>query len=82
MPDGCHNCRFRLRLEKLDYRRGCKHERMKGFICTAMADEGVANWMLGLDDDDSMCECWMKREEKKSYVWPRKTQGNHRRMDG
>ena len=65
MTDGCHNCRFRLRLEKLDYRRGCKHERMKGFICTAMADKGVANWMMGLDKDNSKCECWEKRKEVK-----------------
>lgn len=69
MPDGCHNCRNRLELKKWDYRgKGCEHTQMEGFVCTAMASDGVAVWMLGLYDDDSKCECWMKREEKKSYV--------------
>ena len=69
MTDGCYNCRFRLELEKWDYRgKGCEHTQMDGFVCLAMADEGVANWMVGLDKDNGKCECWMKREEKKSYV--------------
>lgn len=62
MPDGCHNCKYRLKPKKLDYRRGCKHTDMKGFICLAFANEGIANWMLGLDDDDSKCECWVRKE--------------------
>ena len=62
--DGCHNCRYRLNAVLLDYRgRGCKHKDMKGFICTAFASEGVAHWMVGLDDDDSKCEVWERREK-------------------
>lgn len=62
MTDGCKNCRYRLELMKLDYRRrGCKHTKMEGFLCTAFADEGIANWMLGLDDDNSKCECWQRK---------------------
>ena len=66
MPDGCHNCRNRLELKKWDYRgKGCEHTQMEGFVCTAMASDGVAVWMLGLDEDDSKCECWEKRKEPK-----------------
>ena len=65
MNDGCHNCQYRLKLEKLDYRgRGCKHTDMEGFICLALAGEGVASWMLGLDHDDSKCECWKRKEKR------------------
>lgn len=55
-----------MELEKWDYRgNGCAHKQVDGFVCTAMASEGVAVWMLGLDDDDSKCECWEKRKESK-----------------
>lgn len=64
MTDGCHNCRNRLELEKWDYRgKGCEHTQTEGFVCTAMASEGVAVWMLGADD--GICECWKKRKEPK-----------------
>ena len=64
MPDGCHNCKYRLELHKLTYKRGCKHEKMEGFVCLAMADEGIANWMVGLDADDSKCEVWVRKERE------------------
>ena len=63
MEDGCHICKYRLRLERLDYSgRGCKHKDMEGFICLAFASEGVATWMVGLDPDDSKCECWVRKD--------------------
>jgi len=59
----CGTCRFMLRLEKLDYSgKGCQHTDMDGFVCMAFADEGVANWMVGLSD--GRCECYEKREGK------------------
>lgn len=62
MPDGCHNCKYRLKPRLFDYRgKGCKHKEMKGFICLSFAHEGVATWMVGLDDDDSKCECWERK---------------------
>ena len=63
MKECCSNCRSFLNLEKLDYSRGgCEHTRMEGFICIAVADEGIADWMVGLDPDTEMCECWEERK--------------------
>lgn len=63
--DGCLNCRYRLKLKKYDYRKhGCKHTDMDGFICLAFAYQGVANWMVGLDNDNSRCEAWFSKDEQ------------------
>ena len=63
ITDGCHNCNYRLKPKLFDYRgKGCKHKDMKGFVCLAFANEGIATLMVWLDDDDSKCECWVRKE--------------------
>lgn len=53
----CANCAKHYKLEKLDYSQGgCKHSEQNGFICAAFADEGVMSWMIGLDEENEMCE--------------------------
>ena len=60
----CKTCKNRLDLEKLDYSNdGCKHTKMDGFICLAHEYEGLASWMVGLDENKAMCECY-KQETK------------------
>lgn len=57
----CLDCKNCYRLEKLDYSHGgCKHTDMEGFICMVFADEGVANWMVGLDEEKGHCEMYEK----------------------
>lgn len=34
---------------------------MDGFICLALAAEGVAFWMLGVDEESGMCEMYKER---------------------
>lgn len=66
MTESCKTCRHRLRLIKYDYSNGgCIHEDIKnGFICTCFADEGVATWMVGTNEDTERCECYEpKRKE-------------------
>ena len=59
----CNNCKYKLSIEKLDYSKGgCIHTKMDGFICLAFADEGVANWMLGICPESGMCECFTSIE--------------------
>lgn len=60
MTSDCSTCKYRYRLEKLDYTgKGCQHSNPDGFICMAMADEGVANWMVG---NSTICECYERKE--------------------
>ena len=64
MEEHCSNCRYCLRLTKYDYSgRGCEHTEMDGFACLAFASEGDAIWMVGLNPEKELCECW---EERKS----------------
>ncbi len=66
MRESCLNCRNRFALERLDYSKGgCEHTSMEGYVCMAFADEGVANWMVGLKQTEAACECWTHMEERK-----------------
>ena len=59
----CNDCRNKYELVKLDYSKGgCIHTDMEGFCCMAFADEGQANWMVGLTGE-GQCECWSKKDE-------------------
>lgn len=59
MKECCANCKLRLDLEKLDYSQGgCQHTKLEGFCCLVFASEGQANWMVGVNTDEDMCECF------------------------
>lgn len=63
MKECCTTCRNRLKLQKLDYTNGgCKHTDIDGFACLCFSQEGYVNWMVGLDPDIGMCECYEPME--------------------
>ena len=63
MAECCKTCRYRLKLVKYDYSHGgCKHEDMDGYVCMSFAHEGVACWMVGLDENTGFCECYKPKE--------------------
>lgn len=68
MKECCRNCRNRLDGIKSDHTLlGTDvpiDSDMDGFICLALAYEGVAHWMLGVDEDKGMCEMYKEREEQ------------------
>lgn len=37
---------------------------MDGFICLALAYEGVAYWMLGVDEERGICEMYKERSKR------------------
>jgi hypothetical protein len=37
---------------------------MDGFICLGLAYEGIAFWMLGVDEDNGMCEMYEERSRR------------------
>lgn len=60
----CATCKLRLRIEKLDYsNRGCEHTWPEGYICLALANEGIAAWMVGHPAERGMCECYYSKED-------------------
>ena len=60
----CANCKLRFRLKKNDYSNGgCEHSDMKGFVCMAFGDEGLAVWMYGVGEKEK-CECFTPKEQK------------------
>lgn len=60
----CANCRLRYNLAKLDYSHGgCEHTDMEGFICMVFADEGKAEWLVGVHEETDQCECFSPRED-------------------
>ena len=65
MKENCGNCRNRFKLWKSDYSKGgCEHSNPDGYICMAFANEGIADWMVGLEEEHGMCECYQPKESK------------------
>lgn len=68
MKKCCRNCRNRLDGIKSDCTllgSGIDIDSdMDGFICLALAYEGVAYWMLGVDEDKGMCEMYKERSRQ------------------
>ena len=60
----CDTCRYKLKLEKLDYSQGgCKHTVMDGYVCVALASEGWAMWMYGENPITAKCEEYEAKEK-------------------
>ena len=66
MTDCCANCALCVPIvEKLDYSKGgCEHTAMPGYICLCFENEGYACWMVGIDKETSLCECFTPRKQK------------------
>lgn len=63
MSECCATCKHRYNLEKLDYSNGgCVHTDMTGYICMAFADEHIACWMVGQNEETGICEAYEKRK--------------------
>ena len=61
----CKTCNKRFDLKRFDYSTiGCEHTDMDGFICMAFADENIAIWMVGINEDTEGCECYTKRRSE------------------
>lgn len=64
----CRTCKLRLDGVKSDHTllgSGIDIDSdMDGFICLALAYEGVAYWMLGVDEDIGMCEMYEERRRR------------------
>lgn len=59
MKECCKNCKHYLVLRKSDYTKGgCINSAVEGYVCTAFGDEGIAYWTIGLDENESLCECF------------------------
>ena len=67
MSSCCRTCKFRIDGVKSDHTllgSGIDIDSdMDGFICLGLAYEGVAFWMLGVDEDKGMCEMYKERSE-------------------
>lgn len=66
-PDGCScaNCRHQYDIRKWDYSHGgCEHTAPDGFICIGEPSVGIAVWIVGIDSDFGMCECYEPKEER------------------
>ena len=65
MSSCCRTCGFRLDGVKSDHTLlGTEipiDSDMDGFICLGLVYEGVAFWMLGVDEDNGMCEMYKER---------------------
>ena len=66
MKECCRTCKHRLDGVKSDYTLlGSEIDidsDMDGFICLGLAYEGVAHWMLGVDEDEGFCEMYKERK--------------------
>ncbi len=61
MNECCETCRFKLDGERWTYGRGCKHEKLDGFICLGLEYEGIAIQMVGNDPATGTCENYLPR---------------------
>ena len=64
----CANCAHKYDIKKLDYLPSgpCKHSTPEGFVCMGFADEGIANWMTGLNAAGDICEMYRPKQEEKA----------------
>ena len=64
----CRTCEYRLDGVKSDHTLLGSvidiDSDMDGFICLALAYEGVAHWMLGVDEDKGICEMYKERSRR------------------
>ena len=62
MKECCANCRNRLHGIKTDFGKLNTDEAidipMEGFICLALAYEGVSHWMVNHDEQKGICEMY------------------------
>lgn len=65
MEKNCKSCKNSLTLEIWDYNTP-KVPRMAlpGFVCTLFAPDGICSYMLGVDKEEALCECYQEREKK------------------
>ena len=68
MKKCCTNCKNRFDAHKTDFTKLNTDEPidsiLDGFICMAFASEGVAYWMLGVDEDKGICEMYKERSRR------------------
>lgn len=63
MNECCATCKNKYMIARNNYRSGgCKTDFLEGYICMAFANEGIASWMVGLDPETGMCECYERRK--------------------
>ena len=64
----CRTCKYRLDGVKSNHTllgSGIDIDSdMDGFICLALSYEGVAHWMLGVDEDKGICEMYKERNRR------------------
>ena len=60
--ESCMTCKNRLFLSVSDYsQKGCVHSEGEGYICLAFQDEGIAEQMIGVDPESTMCEMFVSQ---------------------
>ena len=65
----CATCKNRMKIVKYDYSKGgCQHTDMEGFACESFVVEGVVVWMVGVDPEKGMCECYMPKRKHEVKV--------------
>lgn len=58
----CNDCKLKFKIEMLDYSDGeCAHYYPEGFICMALEHEGIATWMVGMDENGSECDMFVSK---------------------
>lgn len=59
----CRNCALRYDLVKVQYTPGgCECSGEEGFICMAMAGEGQATWMVGMNENCPQCDMFVRAD--------------------
>lgn len=66
MSECCKTCKYHLDGVKSDHTLlgtdAPIDSDMDGFICLGLAYEGIAFWMLGVDEDKGFCEVYKERK--------------------
>ena len=61
----CANCKNHYALYRNEYYEGgCCRSYPKGYVCMLYADEGVATWLTGLNENEVYCEGFVPKRKK------------------
>ena len=70
MKECCATCQLRYKLQYFDYTgKGCTHsDADNGFLCMAFADEKLGAFMVGINEEEGICEMYTPQKEIRNEI--------------
>lgn len=70
MKECCATCQLRYKLQYFDYTgKGCTHsDADNGFLCMVFGDEKLGTFMVGINEEEEICEMYTPQKETRNEI--------------